>query len=42
MLPGGAFGEGWENHVRISFGNVTYEQALEGLERLEKFSSGYK
>ena len=41
MLPGGAFGEGWEDYVRISFGNVTYNQALEGLERLETFSHSY-
>jgi aspartate/methionine/tyrosine aminotransferase len=37
MLPGTAFGNHWKNNIRISFGNVTLEDAKIGTERIQHF-----
>ncbi|OLS22670.1 MAG: putative N-acetyl-LL-diaminopimelate aminotransferase [Candidatus Heimdallarchaeota archaeon LC_3] len=41
ILPGSAFGVQWKKNVRISFGNVSMEQAMEGIERINNFSAFY-
>jgi aspartate/methionine/tyrosine aminotransferase len=37
MLPGTAFGNHWKNNVRLSFGNVTQENAKIGIERIQHY-----
>jgi aspartate/methionine/tyrosine aminotransferase len=39
VLPGQYFGSGWEKYVRISFGNVSESEAIEGFSRIYKLFS---
>ncbi|MFV2016902.1 MAG: aminotransferase class I/II-fold pyridoxal phosphate-dependent enzyme, partial [Candidatus Heimdallarchaeota archaeon] len=42
LLPGHYFGINWKNYVRISFGNVTMDDAKEGFSRINQFLTDFK